>query len=324
MADTVAASETRIAHDLATLAKAAGLAVAPYLRAVARTSTAVETKEDMHDPVTEHDRRVEGALHVLLGGMVPGSRVLGEETGEHVLPADPPRVSATFLEHFALPMAPEVRGAMTRCAHLGVRVRWIIDPIDGTANFAAGLPWFNTSVAAELDDEIVAGAISAPMSREIFVADAERCWYESPEKTRSLNAEGPSHEAEAVLISYHPGVGLLSAEPQLAVDHEARLARAYQTIRRPGAAALDLAMIAAGWCGAMMGISFKPWDVAAGLHLVKVAGGRVLNLPLDTDLPDGLRPAVLASAHDLDPVMARTVLEEVQNLVASRGSSALS
>lgn len=303
------------AHDLALLAQGAARAVAPYLRRVAHTVTVVETKADVHDPVTEHDRRVESALHTLLARMVPGSRVLGEETGEHVLPEDPGRIPPDFADHFALPTAPEVRGALQRSSELGDRVRWILDPIDGTANFAAGLPWFNTSVAAELDGQVVAGSISVPLAREVFTADSEHCWHQDPDGTHELRAEGPAREQDAVLLSYHPGLGWLTREPHLSLDHEARLARAYQAVRRPGAGALDLAMVAAGWAGAMLGVSFKPWDVAAGIHMVRVAGGQVLNLPGTTSLPDGLRPIVVASARSLDAPTARSVAREVQQLL---------
>ena len=178
--------DAAIAHDLATLAGAAATAVAPYLRSVARTVTSFETKVDVHDPVTLHDRRVEGALHALLARMVPGSRVLGEETGEHVLPLEPPKLTGEFTEHFLVPTSPEVQGALRRCAPLRNRVRWIIDPIDGTANFAAGMSYFNTSVAAEVDGTVVAGAVSVPMSHELFVGDRDRCWVEGPRPAHHL------------------------------------------------------------------------------------------------------------------------------------------
>lgn len=299
------------AHDLATLARAAATAVAPYLRSVARTVTTFETKADVHDPVTVHDRRVEEALHALLAHMVPGSRVLGEETGEHVLPVEPQRLGAGFTDHFVVPTSPQVQGARRRRAALGERVRWIIDPIDGTANFAAGLAYFNTSVAAELDGRVVAGAISVPMGHEVFVADARRCWREGPGGTADLHADGPDREDRALLITYYPGRAMLTRHPARSLAHETLLVGAYQATRRPGAAALDLAMVAAGWCGAMLGTSFKPWDVAAGIHLVRVAGGRVLNLPLGTDLPDGLRPGIVASARQLDAGTAASVLREL-------------
>lgn len=299
------------AHDLSTMAREAALAVAPYLRSVARTVTDFETKADVHDPVTLHDRRVEGALHALLARMVPGSRVLGEETGEHLLPAEPQKLSAEFTEHFHVPTSPEVQGALRRCAALGDRVRWIVDPIDGTANFAAGLSYFNTSIGVELDDAVVAAAVSVPMSHEVFVADADRCWLEGPGGRIDLRADGPAREDHALLMSYYPNRAALTGHPARSLDHETRLAGAYQAIRRPGACALDLAMVAAGWCGAMIGTSFKPWDVAAGIHLVRVAGGRVLNLPLGTDLPEGLSPGIVASARQLDAATARGILREL-------------
>lgn len=299
-----------LAHDLAVLARAASRAVGPYLRRVSRTVMRVDTKADVHDPVTVHDRRVEGALHTLLAHMVPGSRVLGEETGEHLLPSSPPPFPDGFTEDVDLPTSPEVQGALRRVQLLGPRVRWLVDPIDGTANFAAGLPWFNTSIGVELDGTVVAGAVNAPLLSEVYVADLDHAWREGEDGTVPLVSRGPVREDEALLVSYHPGARLLTADPSFAVGQESRLVSAYQTTRRLGACALDLAMVAGGWVGCVVGMSFKPWDVAAGLHLVKTAGGGVHTEPLDTGLPPGLCPAIVASVGTLHPTTALSVLAD--------------
>ncbi len=288
---------SRVDQQLATIALEAGLSVAPYLKAVARSIPDFETKRDFHDPVTEHDRHVESQIRSFLATATPGCRFLGEEMGE-----DQGAGSASAFRQ-------DKEGAADR---LGSRLRWIIDPIDGTANFAAGLIYFCTSIAAELDGELVAGAITVPAVGEAFVADAQRAWHIDPDGTETpMDASGPHSERTALLASYYPGLPDFTSAPQRSLDHEIALSSTFGTVRRPGAGALDLAHVAAGWLGAAMGIRLKPWDVAAGIHMIRVAGGRVLNLPMGTDLPDGLRPGYVAESRNVDARTARKILEEL-------------
>lgn len=288
------ATKKELASELGRLCKAGALSVAPYLRSVARTIPTYETKRDLHDPVTEHDRFVESSLRRFFGSAVPESLLLGEEMGEEVLSGDPKQ------------RVDEAAG------HLGSRVRWIADPLDGTANFAAGSIYFGTSVAAELDGEVVAGAITIPCTEEVFYADLEGAWYQQADDVpRPLTCSGPNEEAEALLVSYYPGRWSLENHPDLSLEHLTALTKNFMVVRRTGASALDLAQVAAGWQGALLGTSFGPWDVAAGIHLVKMAGGSVLNLSYRADnLPEGLRPALLATAGSLDAPTGRKVLRE--------------
>lgn len=300
---------TEIDTHLAYLALDAGAAVAPYLRAHVRNHTTFETKLDFHDPVTEHDRNVEAALQHLLFNAIPNSRALGEETGTVHLRADSvlpcPEVAP-------LPSSPRWQEAQRACSDLGERVRWIIDPIDGTANFAAGLPWFCTSIAVELDETLVAGAVVAPLLGDAWAADRRHAWHVDREgRTQTLDARGPRNAAEAVLVCYYPGVYSIQHCPEVAIRRESEMLQAHQTLRRTGAAALDLAHIASGWLGGMLGFSFGPWDVAAGGHILEVAGGTLEDDPAGTDVKHGLRPAVLASCADLDLPVARRVFHEV-------------
>lgn len=297
------------AHDLAILAELAARAVADYLRQAANSRTEFTTKTDFHDPVTMHDKAVESALRTIMGQAVPSSRVLGEEHGEAVL--DPKHLDA-LPAGILFPAGPQWDEATSRVGRLGSRVRWIVDPIDGTANFAAGLPWFNTSIGVELDGTIIAGVVSAPLLFEMFTADDTHAWLSTPSGTSELNARGATSESQAVISTYHPGSRALAHDSEQAGDQERRIMNAYQTTRRFGAAALDLAYVAAGRLGAMLGTNFKPWDVAAGLHLVKVAGGSVLNVNLATSLPIGLRPGVLAWGGAFEASTAKEVLSEIE------------
>ncbi len=294
--------------SLLSIARAAAIHVGDYLRKVARSVDSVETKKDFHDPVTVHDKNVEMALHLILGSALPFSRVLGEETGAHVLS---PIALPELPEGIAMPEGEEWERALGAVGALGERVRWIIDPIDGTANFAAGLPWFNTSIGVELDGCMVAGVVNAPLLGELFSADSRRAWVETSQGVRELDARGADEESKAVIITYYPGLSALATDPKKAVERERRIVSAFQSTRRYGAAALDLAYVAAGWIGAMMGTSFKPWDVAAGLHILTVAGGHVMNLEMGTGLGEGLRPGVVASNRGFLASSARAVLLEI-------------
>ncbi|MDO4259612.1 MAG: inositol monophosphatase [Actinomycetaceae bacterium] len=296
--------ETALAH----IAAEAALATVPYLRGATRSDMSLSTKKNFHDPVTIHDRAVEAALLHIFSQAVPHSLAVGEENGDATL--DP----ATYPERpdvTSLPATTRFTEAAATCRDLGPRVRWFIDPIDGTANFAAGLPWFATSIGVELDGSIVAGAITAPLLGALWAADHHNAWYEGPEGRRTLNAQGPRTAKESVLIAYHGGNETLKRDLETTAAQELRLHSTHMSVRRTGAGALDLAHVAAGWVGGMLGACFGPWDVAAGIHLVRVAGGTVLNENIAGDLPDGLRPAVLASCAGLDLSDAREVFYEV-------------
>ncbi len=289
-----------LAEELAAVASKAALSVAGYLRDVTRTVTSHETKRDVHDPVTIHDREAERRLRTFLGSAIPGSRLLGEEFGDEILSKG---------------RGEQQDGAATdgsNLAVLGPRVRWIVDPIDGTANFAAGSIYFGTSVGVELDGEMVAGAITIPFTGELFYADLKEAWHVDRGGTRTrMKAQGPRTEREALLVSYHPRVHAIRENPEQSLKDIVDLARAFMVVRKTGASALDLAQVAAGWQGALLGGGFEPWDMAAGIHMVRVAGGRVLNLGSENTLPDGLRPGVLAMGANLDAPTAERVLREL-------------
>ncbi len=310
--NTVPGSLEDLATQLAEICSAAALSVAPYLREVARTIPPYDTKSTMHDPVTVHDRAVELDLQNHLAQAIPGSLILGEEMGEQPLPGTPGNIVG----------ADEGAATPPRASELGTRVRWIVDPIDGTANFAAGSTYFGTSVAAELDGDVVAGAITIPHTHELFAADATSAWHIDREGNRTeLAATGATKESEALLVSYYPGTTALNEEPEQAVRLFSELCNAHMTVRRPGAAALDLAMTAAGWNGGLLATKLGPWDVAAGIHMVKVAGGKVINLPMGTDRRDGLRPGVLAALGSFEPVTAERILIELNEQASLSGNN---
>ncbi|MDU0968673.1 MAG: inositol monophosphatase [Actinomycetaceae bacterium] len=271
---------------LASLALAAATEAGGYIRSVFRTGMAVETKANAHDPVTEHDRHTEALIRQILSEAAPGSRVLGEEGGEEALPGT---------------------GAE--------RVRWIVDPIDGTANFAAGLDYIATSIGVELDGKPVAGCVHLPISAETCWADDRTCYWRDPAgEDRPVHASRVSREIDALLTGYFPHRDPDPVKRTALFEDIATLAEHYGTVRSPGACARDLAHVAAGHVGVAVATSVKPWDVAAGFHLIRVAGGHVTTYPRGlTDLPEHLRPAFVASQATLDAVTAKRVMERAQS-----------
>ncbi len=306
-------SRAQLVHELALMCRSAAQSVAPYLT-YARTildDATTQIKTNQHDPVTPFDQATERALSLILSSFIPGSTILGEEDGQRMLPGGLPTDLPTQVLPVSLDFHMDARS-------LASRVRWIVDPIDGTSNFAAGLTYFATSIAAELDGVVVASAICAPCYEETFWANESQGWLEVGEPLGQANAfyelqtSPVQAESDAVLLTYFPTTSQLKLDAKLAADGFASLAHAYRALRRPGAAALDLAQVAAGRVGVVFAATLKPWDVAAGNHLVRVAGGHVCDRSVGTDLPAGLRPAVAAYAKGLKPNAVLTLLDQVQ------------
>lgn len=152
----------------------------------------------------------------------------------------------------------------------GSRMRWIVDPLDGTTNYAHGFPWFAVSIALEIDGAVRLGVIYHPMMDELFTA---------------LAGEGASLNGRRISVSSRqPLKGCLLAtgfpydrtrtnENNFRNFEEFQLAA--RAVRRAGAAALDLAYVAAGRLDGYWECKLNPWDVAAGRLLVEEAGGVV-------------------------------------------------
>jgi myo-inositol-1(or 4)-monophosphatase len=151
--------------------------------------------------------------------------------------------------------------------------RWIVDPLDGTTNFLHGIPHFAISIALERDGEIVAGVVYEPTRDEMFWAEKGIGAYLND---RRLRVSARRQLGEALIGTGIPFVGR--------GDHPAYLATlaavmgATSGVRRLGAAALDLAYVAAGRYDGFWEFGLFPWDLAAGLLLVREAGGFVSDL----------------------------------------------
>ncbi|MDT8442000.1 MAG: inositol monophosphatase family protein [Desulfuromonadales bacterium] len=147
---------------------------------------------------------------------------------------------------------------------------WIIDPLDGTTNYAHGFPWFAVSIALQVDDRLVLGAVCNPYTREIYLAERGRGATLNDRPLRVSTIDRLDRAMLATGFAYDH-----KENPVNNYDHFEHFQRAAQACRRPGVASLDLACVAAGRFDGFWEMNLKPWDIAAGVLLVEEAGGRV-------------------------------------------------
>lgn len=168
------------------------------------------------------------------------------------------------------------------------RGRWILDPLDGTTNFIHQFPIFCISLGLELDGELVLGIIDVPYLKETYVARKGMGAFLNGRKLRV--SETPSLD-DALLATGFFNEEEKPLQEQLQIFSD--LVRRARAIRRPGAAAYDLCMVAQGVFDGFWEKGLKAWDSAAGVVLVREAGGVVLNYrgvpysPYDPDLIAG-------------------------------------
>jgi myo-inositol-1(or 4)-monophosphatase len=220
----------------------------------------IERKQSSSDLVTEFDLAVERAVVARLAAAFPDDTIVGEEG------------------------ASEVRGQR----------RWYVDPIDGTTNFAHGLPFFATSIGLVDEQGPAVGIVSAPALGWRFAAvRGQGATLEG----RPLRVSTTGRLSDALLATGFPYD--LRTDPADNVAAFAKLQRDAQAVRRVGAASLDLAMTACGWLDGYWERKLKPWDVAAGLLLVTEAGGRTTGFdggPVELD--SGRVVATNGAIHD--------------------------
>lgn len=150
--------------------------------------------------------------------------------------------------------------------------RWLIDPLDGTTNYAHGFPIFCLSVALEKDGEILIGVIYDPMRQELFQAIKGQGARLNGRRIKVSITSSLNHSLLATGFPYD-----LRESPVNNLVHFENFLFCVQAIRRCGAAALDLAYVACGRFDGFWELKLNPWDVAAGSLLVEEAGGQVTN-----------------------------------------------
>lgn len=230
------------------------------------------------DLVTAADTAIEAFMIGKIHASFPGHSVNAEETGQHEGDHD----------------------------H-----EWFIDPIDGTLNYAHGLPQYSITVAYACRGELKIGVIANPPMQEYFYAEAGKgAWLNgSP-----IRVSETKELIDSMLITGFR-YGLLDT-PRSNINNFIRLAHEVQTIRRLGSAALDLAYVACGRVEGFWEIALNPWDVAAGILLIREAGGVVSTLYGEGDLLKG-SVDILATNHHIYPKMHAILQEERSKALGS-------
>src|SRR5674476_571920 len=216
--------------------------------------------------VTAADRRAEETLYAELMKARPGYCFLGEEGG---------RRDGADKSHV-----------------------WIVDPLDGTTNFLHGIPQFAISIALEREGMVVAGLVYNPAIEEMFIAEKGKGAFLNDQRIR---VAGRKRLSEAVIACGLPHIG--RGDLALARKETGAMQEHVAGLRRFGAAALDLAWIAAGRLDGYWERDIKPWDIAAGLILVREAGGFVS----DCDGGDGVYTDVLAGNETIQKELLRVL-----------------
>lgn len=238
MAAVTIPSEPSLDHDrLLAVAITAAQAAGALLRNYARTGFCVEYKNPI-DLVTNADHAAEQCIIDHICAQFPGHSVLAEERG-------------------AVP-------------HGSSRYRWVIDPLDGTTNFAHGFPFYSVSIGVECDGRPLLGVVYDPSRDELFTAlagngarlnDMPIAVSETEQLDRALLVTGFSSN--------------IRETPNNNLNHFSRFTLRTQGMRRTGSAALDLCYVAAGRFDGFWEVKLNPWDMAAGVVILREAGGMV-------------------------------------------------
>lgn len=281
-----AAGEPDIAESvhLRQMAESVAARSAEHLLTVFRQPMDVEYKGGPQDLVTEHDLESERIIREGLTGAVPGCAIVGEEGG----------------------------------ATGDGRVTWHVDPIDGTVNFAHGLAFWCISIAAVVEQRVVAGVISAPALGEVFAADLTGLTVDG----RPARARRIERELDSSLISTFPRGLDLATNGDAALTASGELIRAYGSVRTLGSGALGLAHVATGRADATLDLHTNTWDVAAGALMVQLAGGRYVGCEagvLDHDARTSWqRPAYFATAAEIEHPTLSGVVTDLTARAAQR------
>ncbi|MBW2268436.1 MAG: inositol monophosphatase [Deltaproteobacteria bacterium] len=205
------------------------------------TDIEIRTKSASTDLVTEVDKACEALIVDALGKERPDDAILAEEGGGS--------------------------------DRDGAEWRWIVDPLDGTTNYAHGYPRFCVSIGVEHNDEREVGVVYDPLLDELYSA---------------VRGEGAFLNGRALRVSNEANFGAALLATGFAYDirkslednlnHFAHVIKQARAVRRDGSAALDLCYVAAGRLDGFWEMKLHPWDVAAGLLIVQEAGGAISNM----------------------------------------------
>ena len=259
-----------------TAARSGAGAIAEVLR---RGQLRTDAKQGAHDLVTSADRASEQAVLQVLRSARPDDAILGEETGEH----------------------PGTTG-----------LRWLVDPLDGTANFIYGRAGWSVSVGAEIDRQPAVGAVLCPADGRWAAADPGGMDVGGYDPLPGLVAvprpprtkrPAPTMPISDALVSLGQPYPLQSRADVLRVA--AALAQQVRAIRMTGAAASELLGLAGGECDVYLGFGLSPWDTTAGAAIVRGCGGTTQSVRS----PIGIDVLVAAMSRELADQLAGWVTQ---------------
>lgn len=235
------------------------------------TDYTISSKSQIHDLVTEYDHKSEAIIIETIRSSFPDHQILTEESGHHASDGD---------------------------------ITWIIDPLDGTVNYAHGIPFFCVSIAAIQGTDILCGVIYSPMTEELFSAEKDGGAFLNGNSYKVTQQTSLLHSFLVTGFPYS-----VKENPLHCIEHFAHIVGMGIPIRRLGSAALDLAYVAVGRFDGFWEVALQPWDMAAGALLVKEAGGIVvdysgndLNVMQSSSIIAGNIDIVKALRNEIDSV----------------------
>lgn len=224
--------------DLIDIAKEAAIEAGELLKEGLKTPFKIQQKEGKQNLVTEYDIASQNLIIKKIKGRFPHHHFFAEENGIKDIVTD--------------------------------QIVWIIDPLDGTVNYAHHIPFFAISIAAAKGKELLAGVVYNPIIGELYVAEKGSGAYCQGKRI----AVNPNPHFEKAML----GTGFpydVDKNPLHCIDRFAKMTRLGSPIRRLGVASLDLAYVASGRFDIFWEVGLQPWDIAAGQLLIEEAGGRV-------------------------------------------------
>lgn len=236
----MAAQETLMIkiEELTQIAKEAALKAGTLLLEGFGSSFEISEKEGRHNLVTSYDKASQAAIIGHIFATYPDHAFLAEEGG-------------VYKEE-------------------GSDYLWIIDPLDGTVNFAHNIPIFSVSIACLFQGKVVVAVVYHPITHELFVAQKGKGAFLGDKK---LQVSATPRLDSSILVTGFPYN--VHENPRNCIDIFSKLVLRGIPIRRLGSAALDLCYLAAGRFDGFWEVSLEPWDLAAGKLIVEEAGGKV-------------------------------------------------
>lgn len=238
------------------MASKAGEIMRRYFR---RPSLQVDAKLNDADVVTPADKACDSLISGMIAERYPSHSILAEESGEHDSASD---------------------------------FRWVIDPVDGTTNFAAGVPFCCTSIALKYRNETIVGVVYDPFTDELFTA--------AKGQGAMLNGNPVSVKTNTELSKAVVSTGFpidKDVNPDNNIDIVSRVLPRVRGLRRLGSSAMDICYVAAGFFDAYWEMNLHEWDVAAALLILSEAGGKCSSYRDDRNI------SILASSPAIYPLI---------------------